>query len=234
MLPIIPKLLQIQDRDQRLRQLRKDLANLPKQRAMAESQLHGDRTAVEKAEAGVREIEVAIKAVELDVGTRRNTIQRLEQQQFETRKNDEFRALGTEITRYKKEISDLEDKELEQMVKLDEAKARLDEARGKLGGTQTRVDEELKMLEVRAENEAARVQELEAERATLAEPLQGPDLTLYDRIFQKKGDAAVVPLSGDKCAGCHMKVVTGTVQALKQMETLTQCDSCGRILYLAE
>jgi predicted nucleic acid-binding Zn-ribbon protein len=57
---------------------------------------------------------------------------------------------------------------------------------------------------------------------------------MYDRIFKKKGDSAVSPMQGDMCGGCHMKVVIGTLQSLKQAEGITQCESCGRILYLEE
>ena len=31
-----------------------------------------------------------------------------------------------------------------------------------------------------------------------------------------------------------MKVVSGTIQAARVGETLAQCESCGRILYLVE
>ncbi|MFM7604605.1 MAG: hypothetical protein ACKO8Z_05330 [Prosthecobacter sp.] len=31
-----------------------------------------------------------------------------------------------------------------------------------------------------------------------------------------------------------MKVVSSTIQSLKQATSLTHCDSCGRILYLIE
>lgn len=230
----IIQLLQVQERDQKIRHLQKDLKDLPRHEANAKLQLAGDQAAVEKTHAAVMAVELAIKSIELDVGTRRTTIKRLQDQQFETRKNDEFQALGHEIQRYQNEVSGLEDKELEQMEKLDLAKAEHTAAQARLAATQARVDEELKALAERATGLKARLTEVQSERAGLIGAVPADALELYDRIFKKKGDCAVAPLHGEMCGGCHMKVVIGTIQSVKQAEGLTQCESCGRILYLEE
>jgi uncharacterized protein len=234
MLPEIIKLLQIQERDQKIRQIQKDLKEVPNLETRARAQLAGDLAAVEKAHAAVMAVELAIKSIELDIGTRRTSIKRIQDQQFETRKNDEFQALGHEVERYQKEISGMEDKELEQMEKLDEAKGQQTQAQTRLAATQSRVDEELVMLGERAKGLQSRLSELKEERTGLIGGVPEDTLEMYDRIFKKKGDCAVAPLQGDMCGGCHMKVVIGTLQSLKQGEGITQCESCGRILYLEE
>ena len=230
----IIQLLQVQERDQKIRHLQKDLKDLPRHEANAKLQLAGDQAAVEKAHAAVIAVELAIKSIELDVGTRRTSIKRLQDQQFETRKNDEFQALGHEIQRYQNEVSALEDKELEQMEKLDAAKTEHAAALSRLAATQGRVNEELQALAERAGGLKTRLTEVQAERAGLIGAVPPDALELYDRIFKKKGDCAVAPLQGEMCGGCHMKVVIGTIQSVKQAEGLTQCESCGRILYLEE
>jgi predicted nucleic acid-binding Zn-ribbon protein len=234
MLPEIIKLLQVQERDQKIRHIQKDLKEVPNLESRAKTQLAGDLAAVEKAHAGVMAIELAIKSIEMDIGTRRTSIKRIQDQQFETRKNDEFQALGHEVERYQKEINGMEDKELEQMEKLEAAKAVQSEAQAKLAATQARVDEELVMLAERATGLQKRLADLKVERAGLIGGVPEETLEMYDRIFKKKGDSAVAPMQGDMCGGCHMKVVIGTLQSLKQAEGITQCESCGRILYLEE
>lgn len=232
--PAIPKLLQIQERDQRIRHLQKDLKDIPNQQARAKMQLAGDQQAVDAATQGMKETEVKIKGIQLDVQTRRTTIKRLQDQQFETRKNEEFAALGHEIKRYGDEVTKLEDGELDQMEALETAKAALKDKQDKLGETQKRVNGELKALDERAEGVKKRLEEVTAERKELTAPVDEDVLELYTRIFNKKGDAAVVPMENAQCGGCHMKVVVGVIQSLKQSQTLTQCESCGRILYLVE
>jgi predicted nucleic acid-binding Zn-ribbon protein len=213
--PEIPKLLQLQERDQRIRALKKDLGDVPKHEAAAKTQLAGDTAAVEAATLKVKEIEVKIKGVELDIQTRQNTIKRLGDQQFETRKNDEFQALGVEIKRYENDVRALEDKEIEHMEELEAAKTVLKAAQGKLAVTQGRVNDELKVLAERADGLRKRLADVEAERKELAEPIEKSGLDLYQRIFTKKGDAGVVPLENGICGGCHMKVVSGTIQTAR-------------------
>lgn len=232
--PEIPKLLQLQERDQRIRALQKDLKDVPRHEMAAKTKLAGDTAAVEAATLKVKEIEVKIKGVELDIQTRQNTIKRLGDQQFETRKNDEFQALGVEIKRYEADVRTLEDKEIEHMEELEAARAVLKQAQDLLAATQGRVNEELKALAERADGLKKRLAEVEAERAALAAPIDKPALDLYTRIFTKKGDAGVSALENGICGGCHMKVVSGTIQTARGGEILAQCDSCGRILYLVE
>lgn len=234
MLPEITQLLKLQERDQRIRALQKELKDIPKNEAMAKMQLAGDQAATDSASQQVKEIEVKIKSIELDIATRQNSIKRLQDQQFETRKNDEFQALGHEIKRYEGDVRALEDTELEHMETLESAKAVLKEAQGKLAVTQGRVNEDLKALTVRADGVKARLASEESERKSLASPVDGAVLDLYNRLFTKKGDAAVVALTNGICGGCHMKVVMGTIQQLRAGESITQCESCGRILYLVE
>lgn len=228
----IPKLLQLQERDQRIRQLQKDLKDIPNQQTRAKMQLAGDQAALDAANLGMKEIEVKIKNIQLDVQTRQTSIKRLQDQQFETRKNDEFAALGHEIKRYQEDVTKLEDGELEQMEALEGAKAKLKDAQAKLAETQKRVNDELKAQDERGEVLKKRLEELGAERKELAAPVEEDILDLYTRIFTKKGDAAIVPMENAMCGGCHMKVVVGVIQSLKQSESLTQCEACGRILYM--
>lgn len=234
MLQSIAQLLQLQERDQRLRALAKDLKDVPKLQERARMQLADDQAAVEAALHKTREIEVRIKSVELDIQTRQGTIKRLQDQQFETRKNEEFQALGHEVQRYQNEVRAYEDKELEHMEELETAKQALAAAQAKLAGSQKLVNEELAQLEERGANLKKRLDETQAERAALAAPIEPEALDLYNRLLKNKGDAAVVPLANGICGGCHMKLVQSTVLDVRHGEKLTQCESCARILYLEE
>ena len=89
---------------------------LPLERAHLESQLAATAAGVESLKQKGRLVEVERKKLELDVGTRAESISRLKTQQYQTRKNEEFRAIGHEIERYENEIRKLEDQELELMI----------------------------------------------------------------------------------------------------------------------
>ena len=116
----LEKLLILQDRDQKIRQIGIEIRTLPQQRKNLEAQLAATAASLESLKQRARQLEVERKKLELDVGTRQSSISRLKTQQYETRKNDEFQAMGHEIERYEKEIVQLEDQELVHPAREDE------------------------------------------------------------------------------------------------------------------
>ena len=103
MLPEIEKLLVLQDRDQKLVALRQDLDRIPNEEEAAKMRLAGDEKRTADAKAEIQKNEVAMKNLELDIQTRRDSIKKLETQQFETKKNEEFHRMGEEIQNYQAE-----------------------------------------------------------------------------------------------------------------------------------
>ncbi len=234
MLPVVQQLLVLQERDQRIRALSKDLKDLPILQQRASSRLEDDVAAVAAALAAVREVELKIKSLDLDAQTRRTSIARIKEQQFQTRKNEEFQALAFEVTRYENEVRELEDKELDYMGQVESLKPAHAQAALKLAETKKHVDEELAAIAERGKNVEAQLAELKANRAELATSVDPDALSLYDRLMKSKGDAAVVPLLGSICQGCHVSVVIGTQYKLKADEEITQCEQCGRVLHLED
>jgi uncharacterized protein len=234
MSPSIQALLVLQDRDRRLRGMAEDLERIPKDEARAKERLSGDEAAMKKAREALLANEVEIKKVELDVGTRRTTIQRLKTQQFETRKNDEYQALGHEIVRYEKDVDQFETKELELMERADALRATLAEAEQALAKTRHRVDEELASLAERRKRIQGEAVELKAEREALAAKAPEAQMPLYERLLKTKNGLAVVPVVGGKCSGCHMKLVASTLVKVNSGVEGAQCESCGRLLYAGD
>lgn len=236
MLPEIERLLVLQLRDKTLAELETDLSRIPNERDLARSRLTSSQNAVDAAKASLQEGEVAIKAVELDIETRKTTIGRLKQQQFETRKNEEYRALGTEVERYQKEIDDLETQELELMEEGDGLKQTLTEAREQLAREEAIVAEELAALDKRESTEKERLSEVQGERQAAASKIEDEDLLeLYDRLRKARGTNVIVSLSpAGQCEGCHVKVTPATKIKVQADKELIQCENCGRILYAGE
>ncbi len=231
MLPEVEKLLRVQHHDQKVKSIDKELAGIPVEEEDIRDRLAADRRTVEAAKAEMQQTEVAIKNLELDVSTRRTTIGKLKVQQFETRKNEEFQRMTTEIERYTSEIAGLEDREIELMEKADEQKKSLDAARAKLAEGEKDVDDELKDLAALAEKlKGDRAAEL-AERDRLSADVDSAVLDNYQRLFKSKAGMAVVGLVDEVCQGCHMKVVKSTVIEVKSEQRLAHCENCGRILY---
>ena len=227
-------LLILQDRDRRLLALARDLGKLPDDEARAKAKLAGDKAAVAKAHQALLDCELRVKKIELDAETRRTTIKRLKSQQFETRKNEEFVALGHEITRYEKDLDDFETKELEAMEEVDGFRNSHKVAETALTRTAKLVEDDLAMILQRHQRMEADRKEILLEREALL--IKAPDtiVPLYNRLMKTKDGLAIAPLRDGKCEGCHMKLIASTVIRVQSAREITQCEDCGRILYLEE
>ncbi len=234
MLPELTQLLILQDKDQTLKKLSTELKRLPLEAERAKQKLAHDTETVRLAKHAIQENEVAMKNLELVIDTRKQTINRLKVQQFETRKNDEYTALGNEVVRYGKEISGLEDQQIELMEKAETLKAALATAAAGLAQTQKGVDSDLAEVASRMKNLEGQVAEFQAARDGLAAQVDEDLREMYDRIWKSRGDSVVVPVSGQVCGGCHMKVSPAVVIGVKADKVLTHCSNCGRLVYLGD
>jgi len=232
MLAEIESLLILQDSDQRIFALDEDLKRIPRDKEHAKNRLDNDLATVANAKRAVQDNEVAIKNIELDIGTRKTTLDRLKVQQYETKKNDEFTALENEIKRYNEEVDQLETNELELMEKADNLRVELQKAQDALALTQSMVDEEISQLEQRSIEVAKQYEETTAKRSKQVEGIDEDLISLYSRLMSSKGGDAIVSADNSQCHGCHMKVVPSTMIKLQAQKEITQCENCGRILYL--
>jgi uncharacterized protein len=232
--PQLEQLLVLQDRQQKIRQIENEVRTLPLQRKNLEGQLAASAAAVEALKQRARHVEVDRKKLELDVGTRQESVSRLKTQQYQTRKNDEFQALGHEIERYENEIRKIEDDELELMDQADKLKIQLAAEEKKAATAKDSISRQLIDLDEKSKTLELRLQGLSKERAELATRIDEDLLNRFDRLFKSKGDAAVVALEHEVCTGCHMKVTTATAMRVKAGKEIVSCEQCGRILYDAE
>jgi predicted nucleic acid-binding Zn-ribbon protein len=229
--PELEQLLVLQDRQQKIRQIQTEIGTVPLQRKNLDSQLATSAAGVEALKQKARQTEIDRKKLELDAGTRTESITRLKTQQYQTRKNDEFQAIGHEIERYENEIRKIEDEELELMVEADKVKGDLAAEEKKAATVKESIGRQITDLDEKSKVLQARLEELTKERSELAGKIDEDVLGRFERLFNSKGDAAVVALEHEVCTGCHMKVTTQTAHRVKAGKEIVSCENCGRILY---
>lgn len=227
----LEQLLVLQDRQQKIKQIQTEIETVPLQRNSLEAQLASSAADVEALKQRGRHVEIERKKLELDAGTRAESIARLKTQQYQTRKNDEFQAIGHEIERYENEIRKIEDEELELMMEADKLKAELGAEEKKAATVKESITRQTNDLESKSTTLESRLEELTKERAEIAGKIEEDLLGRFERLFKSKGDAGIVALEREVCTGCHMKVTTQTAHRVKAGKEIVSCENCGRILY---
>lgn len=231
MLDVIEKLLVLQDRDRKLLKTKDELARIEPERKELQSRASGSQARLEAAKLRVKQIESDRKKLELDVEARKQQIDKYSLQQFQTKKNEEYRALANEIETCKKEIIHIEDKEIELMEQGEAAQKEVNAAQQVATDAKKLVDGKLADLDAREKNLRAELAQLESNRAELAEAVDESTRGRYERLLKNKGSNVVVGIHHHSCGGCHMKLSRGTVVACQAEQELVTCSNCGRILY---
>lgn len=232
MLEAIEKLLAIQDKDQRIRTFRIELAALPKEKAAKERLIAEAAARLDNARSRAKEIEVRKKSLEVEAAAKRGQIDRYKTQQTQTRKNEEFSALAHEIEAAEKVIIQLEDKEIDLMEEAESLKPEITAAEQTHAADKTKYEGQIANLVEKEGNLTARIAEMESARQQAVNDIEEDLLGLYDRLFQTKNATAIVALEHEVCTGCHMKVTAQTSVELRAEKSIVSCPQCGRILFV--
>ena len=230
--PLLEKLLILQDRDKRRRDLEAQLASVPKEVAAVEAKIAAEKAAIDAAQHELRELESKKKLLETEIGSAEQKMGRYRTQQLEVRKNDEYRALGTEIETMQAAIGKLEEQELGIMYSIDEARKKFVAASGLLKVNITGHEARIRTLREREVNLRAELAVAVAEVAKVRPDNDELTLKLYDRVSLRNFPACM-PVRDSKCGGCHLKISSEVESEIRGRDAkgLSICDQCGRIVY---
>ncbi len=231
MLDTIEKLLILQDRDRKIRQEEGELARIEPERQTLKAKAATAQAELENAKLRVKQIESARKDLELEVEAKKQMIVRYANQQFQTRKNEEYRALAHEIDTCKAAIFEIENGEIELMEQAEAAQKQIITATQAVNEARKLGDDQVAQLDAREANLKKELAELEANRAEWAAAVDESARSRYERLIRSKGDNVVVGVEHGVCGGCHMKLPPQLLVTCQAEKELVGCSNCGRILY---
>lgn len=231
MLEVIEKLLILQDRDRKIRRIESELAHIEPERQGLKGKTSSAQTSLDAAKQRVKQAESDRKRLELDVEAKKSQIERYANQQLQTRKNEEYRALAHEIETCKADIHKIEDQEITLMEAAEHAQRDVATCTKTFEAAKKLMDEQVAQLGVREQNLKKELAELKSNREELAAAVETGARGKYDRLLKHKGENVVVGVNHGVCGGCHMKLPAQTLVACQADQELTSCTNCGRILY---
>lgn len=227
----LEKLLVLQDRDRKLRQLLQETRDIPARKQLIESRLKANRDAHQLAQDNLKKNLAQIKAVELEIETVKDTVKKYRTQQGQIKSNDQYRALEREIRENTGRVRELEEREIVIMEESESLKKIVAEREQLLKQDEAAVQGDIKALDERLQNIQSDIEQARKNREGLTDGIDDSWLSRYTRIFNNKGDYALVPVENGTCGGCHMKVPPQLVQDAKRGDAMVSCSYCGRLLY---
>ena len=231
MLDTIEKLLILQDRDKQIRRVQTGLSHIEPERNSLKTRTADAQARLDEARHRIKEIETRRKDLELEVEAKKQLIERYANQQLQTRKNEEYRALAHEIEQCKEAIFKIENQEIEFMEQTEAAQKEVAALTKVLNEAKVLADDLIAKLGTREQALQKELGELEANRQELSAAVEANTRARYERLSRSKGDNAVVGVQHGVCGGCHMRLPPQVLVTCQAQQELVTCINCGRILY---
>lgn len=230
------RLLDLQQIDARVGQLRHQLETLPElaelnelrvQRTELDNQARDARIQVEDLTADQQKVDADVESVK----ARRERDQgRMDAGQVTNPKD--LQRMQHEMGSLEKRISDLEDEELEVMARLEDAQRELDSLTAQLDAVMTRGREKVASRDSRTAEINQQLAESEAERGPVADGMPADLLALYDKLRASKSGIGAAQLHRRQCGGCMLTLDASEINAIRGRadDDVVRCEECQRIL----
>jgi uncharacterized protein len=234
--PVLKHLLDLQNIDVHLQDVRARLAQFPKRIAEIDARIASARGDVENAKAAHLTALKERKKYELDVEQWKEKAKKYRDQAYQVKTNDAFKALQHEAQMAEEEIAKAEDRLLEQMVAGEEYDRRIKASEKIVKEVEETTRGERQKVETeRAVAEKDRAA-LEAERAAAVAAIPEDLLDHYNRIARKHGGTALAEVRNEMCAACGMRIRPQIFQEMHRTgnDEIYHCETCTRILYYVD
>lgn len=229
------RLIELQRVDSHIQNLQFKLKSLPEleQLAAIEAQISSGEEILKTATMEMGDVEVELKRSEIEVEQVSDRIKKDENRLNAGQGSPkELEQMQHEIGTLQKRKSDLEDGELEIMLRFDAAKAKVD--------TLNSNDAGLKQLhvELKARYESAskalkdEIASETAKRESQVPRIDKPLIDLYEKVRSSMGGVGAALLIGNTCDGCHLAITPVELEKIKAMpaDDVVRCEECRRIL----
>lgn len=227
-------ILKIQDIDIKLIRLMRVKRDRQKEKEKVLSLLESIREQVASKEKEVVELKKNIRMGETQIKEIQEKITKLEGQQTQVKRMDEFNALTQEITQAGRDrhttegrLSDLTDKLAQEEDLLSSLKKNLEMTEKNSSNLEKEIQEAIQGINSEG---AALLQE----RKTLIPNVEPEMFAIYDRLLKNKQDRVVVPIENRTCTGCHILLTAQDENLVRRGDRMIFCEHCSRILFWQE
>jgi len=231
--PEFQELLLLHGRDRRYGKLEEELKLLPDDIKRMEKRISTENESIDLAVSEWKQLESQNNSLEKEIIEIGEKISKSKVRQLGVKKNEEYQALENEISSLTLLQSQKEDEQIEVLVNIDDAKATAEIAQDKIVSKVKDLERQKQGFEDRIAQVKTELQDLHKEIETARSEVEAEMLKTYDRVKKVVARAPyLAPLKDQKCSGCNLRVSNDVISTALVEQKLTQCDQCGRIVYV--
>jgi len=214
------------------------VAEIIEQRLKIPERLHQVETPLREANQALLEATTALDALvkerrvyerEVEVQDAHNDKMRARLSEIKT--NKEYQAHLFELQMANKKKSEIEDKVLACMEKIEQLQRTITEAQAKVKGVEQTFQQEKQVLDELDRTLSAQLSDLEAQQRDRASHVERGLLERYTRLKNSRKDHALAAIRNGMCSGCRLQIPPQLIAEVKRSQDLHTCPYCRRMLY---
>ena len=227
---ILYGLIELQEVDKRLDELRAERGDLPLIVEELKAKLDDKKAEAEKCTDKIKEAKIKQRELELSIDELKTKYDKYEEQLYQVKTNREYDAITLETETVKQQLEEAK-KEIEatQIIIVENESKKKE------------IDDELKKLEDEYEdntvelntkmNETAEEENLlQHERDIIIKKSNPEIIKTYELVRQARSGQGIANIQGNVCGGCFSYIPPQKIVEVKKMKEIYTCEFCGRIL----
>lgn len=227
---VVNNLIQLQEHDNRLNQLKLQKGDLPHLIERTDEEL-SEKTEMQDELVKKSEKLVADRRMyQLELDASKNQLKKYEDQLYQVKTNKEYDAISLEIDTKKMEIEGLENRIISTMEEDEQIGSQIHEITEEIQNLQTQMKEYQQELEEISQQTQVEENKLLSERAEIVKQIEPRLVKQYERISEAKGGIAVASIKKASCSGCFSAIPAQKIVEVRELNRLHTCENCGRIL----
>ncbi|MCG8417897.1 MAG: C4-type zinc ribbon domain-containing protein [Proteobacteria bacterium] len=223
-------LLELQNIDSSVQELRAKINSLPEKLTPAKNDLAKLEAILQEEKDRLAETESWRKELESIIQTEEEAIKKAKAKVQSAKSSKDYSAANRELENKRKSKSEREDDLLKMMEAIEKSRAEMEShdkdikaLREHLTAEEESIRAEIAVLEPKAEKRAAG-------RDEVLNQIQPGLLKRYNHIMKKRA-YALAPVVDGVCRGCHMQVPPQLNNILARLDSIETCPRCYRMLY---
>lgn len=229
---VLDILIRVQSFDDEIKENNLKLEEIPNKITRLEQEIAKTESDLTQKKNRIQEIKKTYKIKEGDIAENEEKMNKLNQQVFSVKTNEEYRAILNEVDYLKKTNKKIEDEMIRLLEEDEELKITIDRLTKETEEFVDKKTKEIANLRKEKEELSAKLLLIKSLFEDNLRKLPEDVKNIYQRTTNARGKAVCL-ITDNTCTGCYSNLTPQFINELKKRDKILLCDSCGRILIYA-
>ncbi|QYO66607.1 zinc ribbon domain-containing protein [Leptolyngbya sp. 7M] len=229
----LEKLIELQVTDSNLRRLKRIIDTATDRRAEIEREFDQHASSIREVKDRFESLKAERVSLERQISDHNVHRERAERNLKHAQNQKEYETSMREIDTLQKQISQLETQLVDKMEAIEAVEKELEERADEINSHDLNRDDALSSFDSEVESARGEFESESAKREQMFATI-GPQLAaVYNRLVQRSRDGiAVAAVVNESCSACFMSLRPQMMLEVRRMNSIVNCESCTRILYV--